>query len=100
MIRDKAKGTTTEAQFRDVLKDIHAVVVFTSIAGVQAALEGVPCFATHNCASAKFGSMDLSQIENPIKPDNRYEMASVLADNQWTLEEIEQEMAWKKLSEA
>lgn len=98
LVRDKSKGTTTESQFRNVLTDIYAVVVFTSIAGVQAALEGVPCFATHDCASAKFGSMDLSQIENPIKPDNRYEMASVLADNQWTLKEIEKGMAWESLA--
>jgi len=97
LVREKARGMTTEAQFRANLNDIHAVVVFTSIAGVQAALEGVPCFATHDCASAKFGSTDLSLIENPVKPANRYEMASVLADNQWTLPEIEQGMAWQSL---
>jgi hypothetical protein len=97
LVRDKARGMTTEAQFRSNLKNIHAVVVFTSIAGVQAALEGIPCFATHDCASAKFGTTDLSLIENPVKPENRYEMASVLADNQWTLQEIEQGMAWQSL---
>lgn len=97
IVREKARGKTTEAQFRSTLKDIHAAVVFTSIAGVQAVLEGIPCFATHNCASAKFGSTDLSLIENPVKPENRYEMASVLADNQWTLEEIEKGMAWQSL---
>lgn len=96
-IRYKIAGTYTEKLFRESLRDVHAVVVFTSVAGVHASLEGVPCFATSECASAKFGSMDLSKIENPEKPENRYEMACVLADNQWTLEEIERGEAWEKL---
>jgi hypothetical protein len=96
-IRYKAPGLEAEKQFRDSLKDVHAVVVFTSVAGVQAALEGVPCFATHDCASAKFGSKKLSEIENPTRPDNRLEMAQVLADNQWTLEEMKKGITWQSL---
>jgi hypothetical protein len=88
----------TERQFwQALLDDIYAVVVYTSVAGVQAVLNGVPCFATEKCASASFGSMDLSKIETPKKPDNREEMAWVLADNQWTLDEIAKGMAWEKL---
>lgn len=97
LIRTKAFGLQAEQEFKKSLKDIHAVVVFTSVAGVQAALEGVPCFATHHCAAAKFGTMDLSKIEMAVKPDNRLEMAQVLADNQWTLEEIGRGQAWEKL---
>jgi hypothetical protein len=41
--------------------------------------------------------MDLSSIERPRKPDNREQMAWVLADNQWTLEEIRRGIAWQKL---
>jgi hypothetical protein len=96
-IRTKIQGAETESLFRAALVDVHAVVVFTSVAGVQAALEGVPCFATHDCAAAKFGSMDLSLIESPVLPDNRWEMACVLADNQWTLQQIERGEAWAKL---
>lgn len=87
-----------EQDFELALEGVHAVVVFTSIAGVQATLHGVPCFATHDCASARFGSMDLSRIEDPVKPDNREQMAWELADNQWTLLEMRSGMAWEHLT--
>lgn len=99
-IRDKETGDLTEWQFRRALSDVHAVVVYTSIAGVQAATRGVPCFATEKCASLAFGSGDLSQIENPVLPDNRFEMACVLANNQWTLDEIRNGTAWRMLNES
>lgn len=87
-----------EEDFALALEDVHAVVVFTSIAGVQATLHGVPCFATHDCASARFGSMDLSRIEDPVRPDNREQMAWELADNQWSLLEMRSGMAWEHLN--
>ena len=99
-IRDKSTGDLTEWQFRRALSDVHAVVVYTSIAGVQAVTRGVPCFATEKCASLAFGSSDLSQIENPVLPDNRFEMACVLANNQWTLDEIRNGTAWRMLNES
>lgn len=87
-----------EQDFELALQGVHAVVVFTSIAGVQATLHGVPCFATHDCASARFGSMDLSRIEDPVRPEHREQMAWELADNQWTLSEIRSGMAWEHLT--
>ena len=87
-----------EQDFELALEGVHAVVVFTSIAGVQATLHGVPCFATHDCESARFGSMDLSRIEDPVRPDNREQMALELADNQWTLLEMRSGMAWEHLN--
>lgn len=95
----KRAGDDTERFFRGQLGNIHAVVVHSSIAGVQAAIEGVPCFATDPESTAgKFGTTDLSLMENPIKPDNREQMAWALADNQWTLEEIKAGKAWRKLN--
>ena len=94
----KHAGNDTEQFFRGQLGDTHAVVVHSSIAGVQAAIEGVPCFATDSESTAvKFGTMDLSLMENPIKPDNREQMAWALADNQWTLNEIRSGMAWEAI---
>jgi hypothetical protein len=87
-----------EEDFAAALSGAHAVVVFSSIAGVQAAVHGVPCFATIDCASARFGSMDLSLIESPVRPDNREQMAWQLAENQWTLDEIRSGMAWEHLN--
>lgn len=77
-----------------------AVVVYVSVCGVQAALAGIPCFATAPCASRSFGTDDLGLIERPVRPANRYEMACVLADRQWSLDEMRAGMAWRKLTEA
>jgi hypothetical protein len=93
----KNTALNAERRFKERLNNVWAVVVYTSMAGAQAVMRGVPCFATQDCVSAKFGSMDLSSIERPRKPDNREQMAWVLADNQWTLEEIRRGIAWQKL---
>lgn len=98
-VRSKVYGDSTEALFRQSLIDVHAVIVYSSVSGAQAAIHGTPCFATEKCASLAFGTSDLSKIENPVKPDNRYEMACVLANNQWTLDEIRNGTAWRDLNE-
>lgn len=90
-------GSNAEAEFGQALKDVHAVIVFTSIAGVQAVMHGVPCFATHWCASSLVGDHRLQCIEQPKYPDNREELAWWLADNQWTIDEIKRGEAWAKL---
>ena len=78
----------TETAFSSALHDVHAVVVYTSIAGVQAALNGVPCFATHDSATKYFSSGVISNIESPFIPEHIYELACALANNQWTIDEI------------
>ena len=92
-VRVKTAGTA----FADDLRGAWAVVVYTSACGFLAALEGVPCFATAHCASGAFGSTFLHRIESPHRPDNRYELACVLAAHQWTAEEMRQGMAWERL---
>ena len=98
-VRSKVYGDATEELFKESLFDVHAVIVYSSVSGAQAAIHGIPCFATEKCASLAFGTSDLSKIENPVKPDNRYEMACVLANNQWTLNEIRNGTAWRELNE-
>lgn len=93
----KAGGHLAEEIFRRSLIDAHAVVVYTSVAGAQAVMNGVPCFATGECVSKYFGTDDLSRIEKPVRPENREQMAWLLADNQWTFDEIQQGMAWEKI---
>jgi hypothetical protein len=93
-VRWKNSGGELETELREA----HAVVVFTSVSGVIAALHGVACFATAPCASLAFGSSDLSRIENPARPENRFEMACALAANQWTLHEMASGQAWKELN--
>jgi hypothetical protein len=95
-IRVRWKNWTNDLQ--SDLKNAWACVVFTSVCGVHAALRGVPCFATAPCASRAFGSGNLALIEQPPRPDNRFEMACVLAENQWTMEEMSAGMAWEHLT--
>lgn len=97
-VHHKKASRDTEKNFREALTNVWAVVVYSSMAGAQAAVHGVPCFATNpDCVSAKFGSTDLSMIESPIRPDNREYMAAVLAANQWTLSEIQKGIAWERV---
>ena len=94
----KSSNISAEKAFRHSLSNVWAVVVHSSMAGVQAVVQGVPCFATNvESTAARFGSTDLSLIENPVKPDNRENMAAVLAANQWTLPEIRSGLAWERL---
>ncbi len=86
-IREK-KMTNTEYEFNKSLENVHAVVVYTSIAGVQSVINGVPSFATGDGVSKFFSSGKLENIDNPQIPENIYAMASALANNQWTLNEI------------
>lgn len=86
----------TERAFKRQLVNAWAVVVHSSMAGVQGAVHGVPCFATDpNSTSASFGTTDLTAIETPVKPDNRLQMVSILANNQWTISEINSGLAWE-----
>ena len=93
----RVREKTSPRTFAQDLAGAWAVVVFTSACGYLAALEGVPCFATAPCASLAFGSGNLALIETPVRPDNRRELASVLAANQWTLAEIARGQAWERL---
>jgi hypothetical protein len=95
----KSSIKPTEKEFRRSLQDVWAVAVHSSMAGVQAVVHGVPCFATDpNSTAARFGSTDFSLIESPAKPENREQMAAVLANNQWTISEINSGLAWSKLN--
>lgn len=95
-IHHKNAANNPEMAFKRQLVNTWAVVVHSSMAGVQATVHGVPCFATDpNSTSASFGTTDLTAIEQPVKPDNRLQMVSILANNQWTISEINSGLAWE-----
>lgn len=75
-----------------------ALVTMRSNAAVEAIMHGVPVFCTHDCAASAMGLADLTKIEQPFYPEGRMEWAGVLADNQWTLYEIENGDAWRALN--
>jgi len=81
------------------LDNAWAVVSYSSNSCLEALLAGVPAFCTGNSHMKAITLSDLSLIEYPIMPDNLYEHCAVLADNQWTLEEISQGIAWRKLND-
>lgn len=80
-----------------VRRDIWATVTYNSIVAVESILEGVPAFVVYENAAADVASSDLSQIENPFKPDinKRIKWASYLAYNQFTQKEMEDGTAYK-----
>lgn len=95
-VHHKNATVDTESAFKRQLLNAWAVVVHSSMAGVQATVHGIPCFATDpNSTSASFGTTDLTAIERPVKPDNRLQMVSILANNQWTIPEISSGLAWE-----
>jgi hypothetical protein len=75
------------------LERCHALVTHMSNTAVEALLAGVPVFCTGYCASSSMGRTYLDEIENPLLPEDRYRWASVLAANQWTLEEMRSGLA-------
>ncbi len=81
------------------LKDAFCTASHSSASIIHGLMHGVPAFCTHQCAASVVALSDLSAIESPFYPDNRMEWAAVLAANQWTLEEITETKAWRKLNE-
>jgi len=82
---------------KEDFEDCWAVVTWRSNVAVEAILAGIPVFCTGLCAAYIMGLSDLGQIESPVYPDNRKQWASVLANNQWTLDEIADGKAWREL---
>jgi hypothetical protein len=85
--------------FKNDLTDCWAVVTFTSNAGVEAALAGIPVLATRPCAALSMGSADISKIEQPVMPDGREQWAARLANHQWTLREMANGDLWRVLGQ-
>lgn len=69
------------------IKDAHAVITLTSIAGIEAARLGIPVFCHEKSAAAPIGLQNLSRIECPIYPD-RTKWLNTLSYSVFTIEEI------------
>ena len=83
------------------LKDAYAVVSFQSSSAAKAVTLGIPSFLMKPGYSAAqpMSSTDLTKIETPIYPDNRYEWLCSLANNQFTKAEIISGKAMEYLDE-
>jgi hypothetical protein len=99
-IRIRWKVERAERPIAWDLVDAWAVVVFSSAAALDGLMAGVPCFTLAPfAASARMGLSDLTQIETPFYPDDREPFLSVLADHQWTIQEILKGEAWRALQD-
>jgi hypothetical protein len=92
--RDKDNAARS---LRSDLENAHALVTHASAAAIEAVLAGVPVYVTGQSAAVPVASGELSGIESPIYPDNREEWAAGIANSHWTLEELRQGMAWRRL---
>lgn len=94
--RDKSRASST---LTSDLYGAHAMVVHSSAAAVTALLHGVPVVTMGQCAAEPL-SGSIVQVGNlPPPSEDRHNWAGVLADNQWTLEEMKTGMAWRALNE-
>lgn len=98
-IRAREGAERNPVTLRAALDGCHAMVTHHSNAAVEALCMGYPVFVTGECAARSMAETDLSKIETPRYPDDRNRWAAVLADNQWTMNEMRQGLAWRKLNE-
>jgi|TARA_B100000959_G_scaffold175583_1_gene183820 hypothetical protein len=96
IVREK----TDTSSFQEQLKDAFAVVSCQSTAAVNAIIMGVPSFCEPmSCAApVSMGIKDLEEIEDPLYAGNRKEWLDSLLANQYTMTEIENGYAWKRVS--
>lgn len=96
--RDKLKAAVV---LEHELPHCRLVISHSSSASITAMLEGVPSISTGPTAAAYHltGPLTRESFIDPPKPsyEDRYQFASVLADNQFTLSEFSTGVAWKWL---
>ncbi len=93
------KGAVVVRPLAADLKNCHALITHDSNIAVEAILAGVPVFITGTSPAQVFGNVDLATIAEPRMDGDRWEWLAILANNQWTLNEIRDGMANETLSE-
>ena len=74
---------------------IRLLVTHSSASAITAMLEGVPAISEAGAAHSITGPLTRESVENPPMPADRERLASVLADQQFTLEEMVRGKAWE-----
>lgn len=86
----------TDVPLKVALADCHAVVAHHSNVCVDALLEGVPVFCVEGAAMPLATPLEfLHTIDEPKRPDGREAWAADLAYCQWSLEEMQNGLAWR-----
>lgn len=103
VVREKAgRGERTNDSIYDALDDdVWALVTYNSIAAVEAIQFGIPAFSLAPTAASVVSSKDLTQIENPPKPDEELIQRWLwsIAYGQFSLTELITGEAWKLVLE-
>ena len=97
----KPKGNYNSIPLEEDIDNAWAVVSFQSSVSIRAINRGVPSFLMKPgySASQPMSLTDLSKIETPFYPDNRYEWLSSLCNNQFLKEEIRSGKALRLINE-
>jgi len=74
----------------------HAVVTHHSNIAIDALVNGVPAFCWDGAATC-MSLQDLSQIEKPLRPDERDQWLANIAWCQWSVPEIASGAMWRQL---
>jgi len=103
VIREKAsRGERTNDTIYEALdNDVYALITYNSIAAIEAIQSGIPAFALAPTAADPVGNKDLTQIENPNRPDEALvqKWLHSIAYSQFSLDEIITGTAWKMVLE-
>ena len=88
-----------QSDIKDDLKDAHCLVTNMSLSGVDALMNMVPVFAEGSSIMGPVSSRDISKIEKPLRPGRKtmQEWLKFVAENQFTIKEIENGTAYKTL---
>lgn len=80
------------------LDGAFALVTYTSASAVTALRYGVPALVTaEDCISRPMCQTDISKVEELVYPAYRERWAMVVADNQWTVEEMRAGLPWNHM---
>jgi hypothetical protein len=69
---------------------VHATVAMNSMAAIESVVHGIPAFVSVPCAAGPLSSFDITQLNNPFRPDPSIieQQCRNLAYGQFTLDEI------------
>lgn len=97
-VRPKPPAGASGQPLAEDLRDCWAVVTWASNVTVTALIAGVPVFADGPSAARPLALDDPAAIEAPARGLERHDWLAGLAANQWTLGELRDGTAWRRLT--
>lgn len=82
------------ATLEDDLRGALGLITYSSAAAITAVLNGIPVACDESCAAWVMSSDIFDVAAQPIEWVERHKWAYVLADNQWTLDEMRSGQCW------